>query len=192
MSLILILNFFFVQIGMTNDLETISAICANLRKPCKAESLLDTLANIEGSDKSKKSVSEEIVNRFSITTSESKNGLTTWKKTFLPEKLTPAEDLIQGGATAEEALYFSTYYDSASELAIVNNLKVFEDRVKFFRFQFKTKRNKTECIKNQMENSEDICRATKNCSSSCAELDRPVIQSPSSSPNGKTPGKGSR
>jgi len=82
--------------------------------------------------------------------------------------------LMQGGADLSEALYLTTFYEDVPHLS-VDPHQALQDLLKIFRFQFKTNRNKIECLKIQLREKNNICIATKNCSVSCDVLDKPVF-----------------
>lgn len=150
------------------------AICLELKKSCDADVLAQQISKVQGIDE--KSVLQKIDDKFMITSSVSKNGITTWKKIVGPDRLKLTDQLIQGSATVEEAIYFSTFLNGDDEKEMVKNFPVIEDRVRLYRFQFKTKRNKTECMKAKLsEVSDNVCRATEKCSIPCQDLDKPVL-----------------
>ncbi|MDZ4662890.1 MAG: hypothetical protein SGJ18_14855 [Pseudomonadota bacterium] len=172
---IIISSLLLVHMALATDtnLDTINSVCKKLNKRCDAEVLLQNMSELEKI--SRRSVVEKIREkfipaRFLYTNIEGKQ---IWGHLIDEDRLMPIKRLMQGGADLGEALYLTTFFSiPPTEVGVT-----LRDQLRLFRFQFKTKRNKTDCLKIQLaEVKDNICRATKNCSVPCEDIDQPVIQ----------------
>ncbi len=173
MHLISFINLFVLQFAIAGGELTLGPVCEKLVPKCDVNELMVKIRDLEKLSDS--SITEKIENAFYVTSSSTVNGATTWSKVVSEGKLELPKQLIEGGASPEEAVFLSTFYKDFSQ-STLGSLPVFQDRLRLYRFQFKTKRNKTDCMKIQMDvNKGDICKAAKLCSIACEELDSAIF-----------------
>ncbi len=169
-----IISLLIFQFAMAGDISTLSAVCEKLEPKCDANELMAKMKSREKLDEY--SVAEKIEKVFYRKQSTTTKDRTIWTMVLNDDQLRLPKQLIKGGANPEEAVFLSTFYKDFDK-STLDKLPVTPDQLRLFRFQFKTKRNKTDCMGDKLILAKNnICESVKLCSISCEELDKPVFE----------------